>query len=99
MTYKAIFPADPVPPPKFALLAVLFACAVLVHEAMAAFSAVLRVDAEAPPVPSLAIAAIASAGMVRELWDVAPARTSAMFVVLSTDAWVEARSERRMKVV
>lgn len=66
---------------------------------MASFSAVVRVDAEAPPVPSLAIAAMASAGMVSELWDVAPARTLAMFVVLRMEAWVEARRERTMRVV
>lgn len=74
-----MFPAEPRAPPRSALLAVLLACAVEVHDEMAAFSAVLSVDAFAPPVPSLAIAAIAAAGIVRELWDVAPARTVAMF--------------------
>jgi hypothetical protein len=62
---------------------------------MAAISAAPRVAAFAPPVPSLAMAAIAAAGMVRLLWDVAPARTVAMFVVLRTEAFVEASSERR----
>jgi hypothetical protein len=85
-THKAIFPAVPVPPPNPALLAVLFACAAEVHDAIAALSAALRLDALAPPVPSFAIAAIAAAGIVRELWDVAPARTVAMLVVLRTEA-------------
>jgi len=38
-----------------------------VQDEMADVSAALRLDAVAPPVPSLAIAAIAAAGMVREL--------------------------------
>lgn len=94
MTYKAIFPAVPVPPPNPALLAVLFACAVVVQDEIAAFSAAVRVLALAPPVPSLAIAAMASAGIVRDDWEVAPARTVAMLVVLRTEAWAYARSER-----
>jgi len=68
------------------LLAVLFACAVDVHEEIAATSAVLKEAEFTPPVPSFAMAAIASAGMVRELCDVAPARTVAMLVVLKTEA-------------
>jgi hypothetical protein len=85
-THNAIFPAVPVPPPSPALLAVLFLCAAEIHDAIAALSAVLRVDAVAPPVPSFAIAAIAAAGIVRELWEVAPARMVAMLVVLRTEA-------------
>ena len=84
MTHNAIFPAVPVPPPSPALLAALFACAAEVHDAIAALSTALRVDAVAPPVLSFAIAAIAAAGIVRELWEVAPARTVAMLVVLRT---------------
>lgn len=61
------------------MLAVLFACAVEVQDEIAALSAVLRVAALTPPVPSFAMAAIAAAGIVRELWLVAPARTVAMF--------------------
>lgn len=60
---------------------------------MAALSAALRVAALAPPVPSFAIAAWAAAEMVRDLWDVAPARTVAMLVVLRTDAWADAKRE------
>jgi hypothetical protein len=42
----------------------------------------------------LAIAAMAAAGIVREDWDVAPARTVAMLVVLRTEACAEASRER-----
>ena len=94
-THKAIFPALPVPAPRPALLAVLLSRPAVVHAAIAAVSAVLRVAAFTPPVPSFAMADIASAGMVRLLWEVAPARTVAMFVVLRTEAWVEARRERK----
>jgi hypothetical protein len=68
------------------LLAALFACAAEVHDTIAALSTALRVDAVAPTVPSYAIAAVAAAGMVRELLEVAPARTVAMLVVLRTEA-------------
>lgn len=81
-----MFPADPVPAPNPALLAVLLACAVVVHDEIAALSAVLKMDAETPPVPSFAIAAMASAGIVREDCEVAAARTVAIFVVLKTEA-------------
>ena len=94
-----MFPAVPVPPPKPALLAELFAWAVVVQDEMADVSAALRLDAVAPPVPSLAIAAIAAAGMVRELWEVAPARTVAIFVVLKTEAWLIAKKQRMAKGV
>jgi hypothetical protein len=86
-THNAIFSAVPVPPPSPALLAALFACAAEVHDTIAALSTALRVDAVAPTVPSYAIAAVAAAGMVRELLEVAPARTVAMLVVLRTEAW------------
>jgi hypothetical protein len=92
-THNAIFSAVPVPPPSPALLAALFACAAEVHDTIAALSTALRVDAVAPTVPSYAIAAVAAAGMVRELLEVAPARTVAMLVVLRTEAWADARSE------
>lgn len=85
-SHNAMFPADPVPAPRPALLAVLLARPAAVHAEMAAVSAALSVAALTPPVPSLAIAAIASAGMVRDLWDIAPARTVAILVVLSTEA-------------
>jgi len=94
-----MFPAVPVPPPKPVLLAELFSWAVVVQDEMADVSAALRLDAVAPPVPSLAIAAIAAAGMVRELWEVAPARTVAMFVVLKIEAWLIAKKGKKAKGV
>lgn len=81
-----MFPAEPVPAPRPALLAVLSARPAAVHAEMAAVSAALRVEALAPPVPSFAIAAIASAGMVSVLGAVTPARTVAILVVLKTEA-------------
>jgi len=72
--HNAMFPADPVPTPRPALLAFLLACPA------PRCQRALRVVALTPPVPSLAIAAIASAGMVRELWDVALARTVAILL-------------------
>lgn len=96
---KAIFPALPVPPPNPALLAVLSACAVVVQLAIAALSAAVNVLAFTPPVPSFAIAAMASAGIVSDDWEVAPARTVAMFVVLRTEAWVDAMRERMRREV
>lgn len=62
---------------------------------MASVSAVVNVEALAPPVPSFEIAAMASAGTVRDDWEVAPARTVAMFVVLSTEAVPRERSGSR----
>ena len=59
-----MFPAEPVPPPRLALLAVLLACAVVVQDEIADLSAAERVEAVDPPVPSFAMAAIASAGIV-----------------------------------
>lgn len=56
-----MFPAEPVPAPKPALLAVLFACAVVVQDEIAATSAVLSEAALNPPVPNFAMAAIAAA--------------------------------------
>lgn len=85
-TYNAIAPAEPVPSLRFALLAVLLARPAAVHAEMAAVSAALRVAALAPPVPSFAIAAIASAEMVSVLGAVTPARTVAILVVLKTEA-------------
>jgi hypothetical protein len=66
-----------------------------VQDEIAALSAVDNVDAVAPPVPSFAIAAMASAGIVSEDWDVAPASTVAIFVVLRTDACADARRNRK----
>lgn len=66
---------------------------------MAAMSAAESEEAVAPPVPSFAIAAMAAAGMVRVDWEVAPARTVAMFVVLKTEAWAVPRRKRREMVV
>jgi hypothetical protein len=68
------------------LLAVLLFLASVTHLSRAAISAAVRVLAVAPPVPSFLIAAKAAAGTVREAWEVAPARTVATFVVLSTEA-------------
>jgi hypothetical protein len=85
-TYNAIAPAEPVPSLRFALLAVLLARPAAVHAKMAAVSAALRVAALASPVPSFAIAAIASAEMVSVLGAVTPARTVAILVVLKTEA-------------
>lgn len=85
-SYNAIFPAEPVPAPKPALLAVLSARAVEVHELMAAVSAALSFEALTPPVPSFPIAAIAAAGMVSTLGAATPARTVARLVVLRTEA-------------
>jgi hypothetical protein len=65
-----------------------------VQDEIAALSAVDNVDAVAPPVPSFAIAAMASAGIVSEDWDVAPASTVAIFVVLRTDACADARNRK-----
>ena len=62
---------------------------------MAAVSAALSDAASAPPVPSLAMADMAEAGTVRVLCDFAPASTVAMFVVLKTEAWAEARRVRK----
>lgn len=90
-----MFPADPSPDPRPALLAVLPSRAVVAHESRAAVSAALSVEAFAPPVPSFEIADIAAAGIVRALCAVAPARTVAISVVLKTDAWLDARNERR----
>jgi hypothetical protein len=97
-TYKAMFPAVPVPPPRPALDAVLFASAVAAQDEMAALSAADSVEAVAPPVPSFAIAAMASAGMVRDDWEVAPARTVAMLVVLRTEADEVAVRRARRKI-
>ena len=99
ITYKAMFPALPVPPPRPALLAVLSACAVVVHEVMAALSASVNVSAVTPPVPSFAMAALASAGMVRDDCEVAPSRTVAMLVVLRTEAEEVAARRARRKIV
>jgi hypothetical protein len=63
---------------------------------MAAVSAALRAAALTPPVPSFAIAAIASADMVSVLGAVTPARTVAILVVLKTEAWAEASNESIM---
>lgn len=68
------------------MFAVLEFRALVVHVLTAAVSAALRDDAVAPPVPSFLMAANASAGTVRLLCDVAPARTVAIFVVLRTEA-------------
>ena len=98
-SYNAIFPAEPVPAPRPALLAVLSARAVEVHELMAAVSAALSFEALIPPVPSFAIAAIAAAGMVSTLGAVTPARTVARLVVLRTEAWAEASKESTMMYI
>jgi len=65
--YNAIAPALPLPSSSPTLEAVLSACAVAVQLAIAALSAAESVDAVAPPVPSLAMAAMAGAEIVREL--------------------------------
>ncbi len=96
-TYKAMLPAEPVPPPKPALLAVLLFLASVTHLLIAALSAAVREAALAPPVPSFLMAARAAAGTVRELWDWAPARTVAMLVVLRTEAEAEERRARAAK--
>lgn len=94
-THKAIAPALPVPSERLALLAVLLARPASVQAEIAATSAVLREAALTPPVPSLLIAAKASAEIVSEDWEVTPARTVAMLVVLRTEAYeVDARRER-----
>lgn len=62
---------------------------------MAVLSAADKVEAFAPPVPVLAMAAMASAGMVSWLGAVTVARTSAMLVVLRTEALAEAKRDRR----
>lgn len=51
----------------------------------------------APPVPSLLVAVMAAAGMVRVLWDLTPARTVAMFVVLRTEVLLTAKRESRTR--
>jgi hypothetical protein len=58
-THNAMLPADPSPPPRFALLVVLSACAVVVQFEMAATSAVLSEAALTPPVHNFAMAALA----------------------------------------
>lgn len=85
-SYNAIFPAEPVPPPRPALAAVLPARAPEVHELIAAVSAALSFAALTPPVPSFPIAVTASAGMVSTLGAFTPARTVARLVVLRTEA-------------
>ena len=90
-TYKAIAPALPVPSLRLAFEAVLFARPASVQALMAAVSAAVNEAAFAPPVPSLVIATIASADMVREDGAVTPARTVATFVVLRTEADVMPR--------
>lgn len=87
-------PALPVPSLRLAFEAVLFARPASVQVLIAAVSAAVNEAAFAPPVPSLVIAAIASAGMVREDGAVTPARTVATFVVLRTEADVMPKTAR-----
>jgi hypothetical protein len=93
-TYKAIFPAVLVPPPKPAFLAVFPARAALTYASTTALSAAVSILTVAPPVPSFLIAARASAGTVRDAWDLAAARTVAMLVVLRTEAAIVVEKEK-----
>jgi len=73
----AISTALPLAPPRSALLAVLLSLAAWAQSEIAVVSAAPSVDAVAPPVPSLLIAVMAAAGIVRENCEAAPARTVA----------------------
>ena len=65
---------------------------------IAALSVLLSVLAFTPPVPSLVMAAMASAGTVRAAWSVAPARTVATFVVERTEAADTVAARREIEV-
>jgi len=90
-TCKAMAPADPLPSSSPTFESVLSALPSSTHELIAEVSVAESEAALAPPVPSLAIAVMAAAEMVRADGSVTLAKTVATFVVDKTLAETLAR--------